>query len=90
MLVNIIGHIGAILLAFSSAPQLITTLRKKDVTGLSLVTLLLWGFGCAFMGIYVFFTTAQAPLLFNYTFNTMLVGTNILLYLKYKKPNKNK
>lgn len=85
MLVDIAGHIGAILLAFSSAPQLITTLRKKDVTGLSLVTLLLWGFGCSFMGIYVFFTTAQVPLLFNYSFNTALVFTNIFLYFKYKK-----
>lgn len=85
MIVDLLGHIGAVLLAFSSAPQLITTIRKKDVTGLSLITLLLWGFGCAFMGTYVLFTTQQPPLLFNYGFNTTLVGANIILYLKYKK-----
>jgi uncharacterized protein with PQ loop repeat len=83
-MIEIVGHIGALLLAFSSAPQLITTLRKKDVTGLSLNMLLLWGFGCAFMGIYVLFTTAQAPLLINYVLNTALVFTNIFLYFKYK------
>lgn len=84
-MIDIIGHLGALLLAFSSAPQLITTLRTKDVTGLSLNMLLLWGCGCALMGIYVLNTTAQVPLLMNYAVNTTLVFTNICLYFKYRK-----
>lgn len=83
-MIELIGHLGAFLLSLSSAPQLITTYRTKDVTGLSLNMLLLWGFGCALMGIYVLFTTKQLPLLINYAFNTALVFSNIVLYLKYK------
>lgn len=88
-MIEIIGHLGALLLSLSSAPQLITTYRKKDVTGLSLNMLLLWGIGCALMGVYVLFTSRQTPLLINYALNTALVFSNIVLYVKYK-PNKNK
>lgn len=84
-MIEIIGHLGALLLSFSSAPQLYKTFKTKDTTGLSLPMLLLWGFGCAFMGIYVLGTTCQLPLLINYIFNTALVFTNIVLYLLYKK-----
>lgn len=84
-MIEIIGHLGALLLSFSSAPQLYTTIKTKDTTGLSLNMLLLWGFGCALMGIYVFYTSGQLPLLINYGFNTALVFTNIVLYFKYKK-----
>lgn len=84
-MIELIGHIGALLLSFSSAPQLYKTFKTKDITGLSLPMLLLWGFGCAFMGVYVLCTTRQMPLLINYTFNTTLVFSNIVLYLLYKK-----
>jgi MtN3 and saliva related transmembrane protein len=83
--IEVIGHIGALLLSFSSAPQLYKTFKTKDISGLSLPMLLLWGFGCAFMGIYVLCTTRQPPLVINYAFNTTLVFTNIVLYLLYKK-----
>jgi len=85
MILELIGHLGALLLSFSSAPQLIKTFRTKDVSGLSLNMLLLWGFGCLFMGIYVVFTTAQIPLVINYTLNTALVFTNIFLFFRYRK-----
>lgn len=85
IVIELIGHIGALLLSLSSAPQLYKTFKTKDITGLSLPMLLLWGFGCAFMGVYVLGTTQQLPLLINYTFNTTLVFTNIVLYLLYKK-----
>jgi MtN3 and saliva related transmembrane protein len=85
MIIEIIGHLGALLLSVSSAPQLIKTFKTKDITGLSLNMLLLWGFGCLFMGIYVVFTTAQTPLVINYVLNTALVFTNIFLFFRYKK-----
>ena len=84
-MIEIVGHLGAVLLSLSSAPQLYKTYKTKDITGLSLNMLLLWAFGCAFMGIYVVYTTRQIPLLINYAFNTTLVFSNIVLYFKYKK-----
>jgi MtN3 and saliva related transmembrane protein len=83
-MIELIGHLGALLLSFSSAPQLYTTFKTKDVTGLSLNMLLLWGVGCLLMGIYVVFTSAQMPLVINYSLNTALVFTNIILYFKYR------
>ena len=84
-MIEFVGHLGALLLSFSSAPQLYKTFMTKDTSGLSLNMLLLWGVGCALMGIYVLYTSAQIPLLINYTFNTALVFTNILLYFRYRK-----
>lgn len=83
-MIEVIGHIGAVLLSLSSAPQLYTTFKTKNTEGLSLPMLLLWGFGCALMGVYVCMTSFQLPLVINYSFNTALVFTNILLYLKYR------
>lgn len=83
-MIEIVGHLGALLLSLSSAPQLYTTFKTKQVDGLSLPMLLLWGFGCAFMGFYVCMTTFQLPLLINYAFNTTLVFTNIILYFRYR------
>ena len=84
-MIELIGHLGALLLAFSSAPQLYKTFVTKEISGLSLPMLLLWAFGCLFMGIYVLYTTQQAPLLINYSLNTTLVFLNIVLYFLYKK-----
>lgn len=84
-MIELIGHVGAFLLSLSSAPQLIKTFKTKNTEGLSLNMLLLWGFGCALMGVYVWYTSKQLPLLINYAFNTTLVFTNIYLYLKYRK-----
>lgn len=84
-MIEVVGHLGAFLLSLSSAPQLYKTYKTKDIAGLSLNMLLLWGFGCAFMGVYVLYTSRQLPLLINYAFNTTLVFSNIVLYFKYKK-----
>lgn len=83
-MIEVIGHLGALLLSLSSAPQLYTTFKTKNTEGLSLPMLLLWGFGCALMGTYVCMTSFQIPLVINYSFNTALVFTNILLYFKYR------
>lgn len=84
-MIELIGHLGALLLSFSSAPQLYTTFKTKNTSGLSLNMLLLWGFGCALMGAYVYETSKQIPLLINYGFNTTLVFTNVFLYFKYRQ-----
>lgn len=84
-MLNLIGLIGTILLVFSSIPQAFHTWSTKDISGLSLMTLLLWFIGVVFMGIYVLLTTAQLPLLLNYVLNTLVVGINLVFYYKYRK-----
>jgi uncharacterized protein with PQ loop repeat len=88
MIVTILGHIGLVLLAFSSLPQLVKTFKSKDVSGVSPTMLLCWSMGCFSMGLYVFLTTAQTILLLNYGFNTIIVGITTCLYFKYRNYNK--
>lgn len=83
-LLDIIGGLGSILLILSSVPQVIHTVKTKNVEGLSLGTLLFWFLGVLLMGIYVLYTTCQMPLLLNYGFNTLIVGLNLGLYFKYR------
>lgn len=84
-----LGLLASTCLILSSVPQAIHTFRTKNVTGLSVVTLLLWFFGVIMMGIYVAIKSPQIPLLINYAFNTIIVGVNLFLYARYaKKPSK--
>jgi len=86
---EVLGFVASTCLILSSVPQAIHTFRTKNVTGLSVGTLLLWFFGVIMMGTYVAFKSPQIPLLINYAFNTVIVGINLFLYLKYaKKPAK--
>lgn len=84
MLLDSIGFLASVLLILSSVPQAVHTWKTKNVSGLSLGTLLFWFFGVVLMGIYVLFETPQMPLLLNYGFNTIVVGINLALYFKYK------
>jgi uncharacterized protein with PQ loop repeat len=83
-----LGHLGLVLLAFSSLPQLVKTFKSKDVSGVSPAMLLCWSVGCFSMGLYVLLTTAQVILLVNYGINTIIVGINTALYFKYRNVNK--
>jgi MtN3 and saliva related transmembrane protein len=86
---EVLGFIASSCLILSSVPQAIHTFKTKSVAGLSVGTLLLWFFGVIMMGIYVSIKSPQVPLLINYAFNTVIVGINLFLYLKYsKKPAK--
>jgi uncharacterized protein with PQ loop repeat len=84
-MVDFLGFIASVLLILSSVPQLICTLRKRDVSGLSLGTLLFWFWGVVLMGIYVYLTSKQMPLLLNYGFNSVVVGINVIFFFKYRK-----
>jgi uncharacterized protein with PQ loop repeat len=84
-MIEFLGFIASTSLILSSVPQLLCTLRKKDVSGLSLGTLMFWFWGVILMGIYVALTTKQMPLLINYAFNSVVVGLNLILFFKYKK-----
>lgn len=84
MIFDIVGFVGSTFLILSSVPQAIHTFKTKNVSGLSLGTLLFWFFGVILMGIYVLGTNHSMPLLLNYGFNTLIVGVNLYLYFKYK------
>lgn len=85
LLIEALGFVASTCLIFSSVPQALHTLRTKNVTGLSLATLLLWFSGVIMMGIYVAIKSPHVPLLINYAFNTVIVGINLALYAKYSK-----
>lgn len=80
-----IGYLGVILLTFSSIPQLVKTLRTRDVRGLSFGTLFSWSFGCFLMAGYIINTTQQMTLILNYVFNGIIASVILFLYFKYKK-----
>ena len=86
-MLELIGHIGSTFLILCGLPQLYRTIVTKDVDSLSPVSLIFWSFGCIMIGIYVFMTTAQGPLLINYGFNAVISGTTAALYFLYKKRN---
>lgn len=85
MILELIGHLGALFLSICAFPQLYTTLKTKDVTGLSLFSLFTWAAGCFLMLIYVFFTGGHVPLLINYGVNSFIVSSIVFLYFRYKK-----
>jgi uncharacterized protein with PQ loop repeat len=78
-----IGYLGGVLLAICGIPEVIRTI-KGGTCHLGWSFLLLWFFGEFFMEIYAF-SLKDFPLLFNYTFNLVLVG--IMLYYKVKSIN---
>lgn len=84
MLLDFIGFLASTLLILSSVPQAVHTYKTKNVSGLSLGTLLFWFFGVVLMGVYVLIQSPQIPLLLNYGLNTVVVGVNLVLYFKYK------
>ncbi len=73
-----IGYLGGLLLAICGIPEVIRTVKDKRCH-LGWPFLLLWFFGEVFMIVYAFHLW-DFPLIFNYTFNIVLVG--IMLWYK--------
>lgn len=84
-LITLVGWVGAGLLTACGLPQLYKTWKSKDTSGLSLTMLITWFFGIVLTNIYVIFQAFSWPLVFNYSFNTFVVGAIIYLYLKKNK-----
>ena len=83
MLENI-GWIGSILLAFCGLPQAIESIKTKSSEGLTWGFIIMWFLGeiCTF--IYIL-PKLDLPLLFNYTANIIFLA--IIIYFKLM-PNK--
>jgi uncharacterized protein with PQ loop repeat len=79
------GIVAAVLMVISPSTQLVATLKRKTVTGLSIWMLLTLCVGCLIMGSRILVTTKDIPLLISYWFNFIIVGCNIILYFKYNR-----
>jgi uncharacterized protein with PQ loop repeat len=77
-----IGWIGSIMLAFCGLPQAIESYKTKSSEGLTWGFLFMWFIGEIFTIIYVF-PKMDLPLLFNYSAN--LVFLSIIIYYKIKR-----
>lgn len=70
--------IGSLCLAYCGAPQVIRSLRTREVRGLSYGFLASWGLGEALL-LIALVPAWSWPLFFNYTLNLIMVITLIVL-----------
>ena len=84
-MIELIGWVGAFLLATCGLPQMYKTVKTKNFDGLSLLFILAWGFGELFTLYYIIETAFRWPLLFNYLINIIVVFIIITTYMIYKK-----
>lgn len=80
-MINIIGWIGSIFLAFCGLPQAIKSIKNKNSDGMTWGMLILWQLGECTTMIYIILKK-EYPLFFNYIFNIIFVS--IIIYFKLK------
>lgn len=81
-LVDLLGYGGAFLLTVHSIPQVIKTIKTKDVSSFDASYLWMWCCGATLMFFYILLSTQNAPLLANYSLNVVIVS--VLLYYFYR------
>lgn len=84
-MIEIFGWLGSFLLVACSVPQLIKTIKTKNVQGVSLFFLILWFLGEFFSLVYILVYAHKRPLLINYGINLIITFMLIIFYMKYKK-----
>lgn len=82
-LTDYIGFIGAFLTTISTLPQLITTIKSKNVTGVSLKMFITLGSGVFFWLIYGVLKN-DYPLILANAFSLLSILANIYYILRYK------
>lgn len=84
---ELVGWVGAILLAGCGVPQALLCFKQGHSRGISSMFLWMWFLGEIFTFSYIIYSKGGWPLIVNYTANTIMV----LLILRYKYfPNKKK
>ena len=81
-MIDNIGWIGSILLAFCGLPQAIESYKTKSSEGLTWGFISMWFIGEIFTIIYVF-PKMDLPLLFNYSANILFLS--VIIYYKIKR-----
>lgn len=69
---ELIGWLGSLMLAVCAVPQFVKTFKTDSAADISWAFLFLWGFGDFLMLIYVW-PSGNAPLIFNYGLNAVIV-----------------
>ncbi|MBN1215509.1 MAG: PQ-loop repeat-containing protein [Candidatus Lokiarchaeota archaeon] len=85
MAIEVIGWIGAFLLATCGLPQMYKSIKTKNFQGLSLLFILWWGFGELFTLYYIIEKAFRWPLLFNYMINITVVFVILIFYLRFRR-----
>jgi hypothetical protein len=78
-LIEAIGWVGSVLLAFCGLPQAIESFRTKSSPGVTWGLLIMWGAGEVLTLAYVF-PKMELPLMFNYAAN--IVFLSVIGYYK--------
>jgi uncharacterized protein with PQ loop repeat len=86
-MIQIIGWIGASLLAFCGLPQAWKSFKDGNSDGISWMFILMWGLGELFGLVYII-SLGAIPLILNYTLNLALVSV-IFWFKIYPRKNKN-
>lgn len=82
---EIVGWVGSMLLAFCALPQAVESWRTKSSRGVTWGLLWMWGLGEVLTFVYVW-PKMEVPLLFNYSVNIVLLG--VIVYYKFRdNPN---
>jgi uncharacterized protein with PQ loop repeat len=80
-----IGYLGSFLLAIHTLPQIIKTVRTKDVQSFDALFLWFWFWGIFCLLVYVLLSPIiLLPLLVNYIIGVLSVGILLFSYYKYK------
>lgn len=88
MLIQILGWLGAFLLAVCGLPQLFKTIKTKNFDSLSITFIWCWLLGELFLFTYVVYEAFKWPLLFNYGINIGVCVIILSLFLTIRN-NKN-
>jgi uncharacterized protein with PQ loop repeat len=82
-IVNLIGSIGAFMLAICGLPQAIESFKQKNSDGVSTLFITLWFVGEILLLYYVTKTSGDIILIINYLFNLLIVS--VIGYYKIRK-----
>ncbi len=88
MNIEIIGWIGAFLLATCGLPQLFKTIKTKNFSGLSLTFIVWWLAGEVLTLTYILYKAFRWPLIFNYSINISVCLVIIGLFFIWNRNNK--
>jgi len=79
-LIEVIGWTGGLLLAVCAFPETLRTVMEGKCH-IGWGTLLMWYFGEIFTLIYILTKARRWPIIFNYSFNILLVS--VMIYYKF-------
>jgi MtN3 and saliva related transmembrane protein len=86
-ILNFLGWGSFLLFAIMQVPQMIKTIKTKDVSGVSVLTWIIYTVALMMSAVYLYFFNEVKPwpVLINQFFSAFLSFVQVLLFYKYKK-----